>query len=357
MKNLLLLTCILWFVSCNYNENSKTISQFEKTFSMVGEEILENELDAIMLYSLDSFLIIKTRGKLGNFFSVYRSPELIKIGEFAKVGEGPKEFKASRIGGSFLRKDRIVLLPIIDPIKHVIHYLDFNHFVATGDENYVDIISSNYSTGLTQEIFHISDSILVSTPGIDRIDFGRLLFYDVVNDSSYVNELFPIVKDEELSSQDKYALYFSRLTVNHGKRVIASAMDAFNRIDLFDFSGNLIRSIETGDSDHLISAASLNDDLGLIPYNSQYMWINSTNSFIFALHFNQDYREINKVKINPKIRVFNWDGDPISELLFEDYIMGFAIDEINCVLYGIDNYSNRTLKYDLSVILPELEID
>jgi hypothetical protein len=354
MKKVWFAVSIVLFLRCGNSSSSDSISDFETTFSMVGEEVLDDELDAILLYSVDSLLIIKKRGKLGIFFSVYNSPEMVKIGDFGSVGEGPNEFMAARITGCTIQKDNSVLLPINDPARNKVQYLDFSHFIATGNEDYHEAIDIDYNIGLTQGIFYLSDTVLVSIPGIDRIDFGRLLFYNISNDSSYINELFPVVLDQKLTPQDKYALYFSHLTVNQDQRIIASAMDAFDRIDLFDFSGMLIQSIITGDSDRIVKTRDIKDDNGLIPYNTQYMDIKSTVKYIFALYFNQDYRKLNKEKIEPKLRIFTWDGKPISELIFEDYIMSFAIDIKSGVLYGIDNYSNKIFKYDLSDVLPIL---
>lgn len=131
-------------------------------------------------------------------------------------------------------------------------------------------------------------------------------------------------------------------------------MDGFNRIDMFDYEGNLVKSIVTGDSDPIIKKDKLTVDGALIPYMSHYMQITSTPKYIFALYFGQNYMEIGEVKIDPVINVFSWNGKLQCQLMFSDYLSQFAVDTENFLIYGIDRYPDRILKYDIRDIFSSL---
>jgi len=92
---------VVFGCSCTDNRGSN-YSLFEEKHTLVGEIILEDEVDANGLYMLDSFLLIKTRGNQGVFFNVYHSQRLEKFGSFGYVGEGANEFMSSRLSGDFI---------------------------------------------------------------------------------------------------------------------------------------------------------------------------------------------------------------------------------------------------------------
>lgn len=102
--------------------------------------------------------------------------------------------------------------------------------------------------------------------------------------------------------------------------MIASAMDGFNRIDMFDYEGNLVKSMVTGYSDPIIKKDKLTVDGALIPYMSHYLYVTSTGKYIFALYYGQNYMEIGTVKIDPVINVFSWDGKLHCQLILSDYL-------------------------------------
>lgn len=97
-------------------------------------------------------------------------------------------------------------------------------------------------------------------------------------------------------------------------------MDGFNRIDMFDYEGNLVKSIVTGDSDLITKKDKLTVDGALIPYMSHYLYVTSTGKYIFALYYGQNYMEIGTVKIDPVINVFSWDGKLHCQLILSDYL-------------------------------------
>jgi hypothetical protein len=349
MKIFIILLFSVLVCSCTENRSS-SYSLFEEKHTLVGEIILEDEVDANGLYMLDSFLLVKTRGNQGVYFNVYHSDKLEKFGSFGYVGEGANEFMSARLSGDFIDLNDEKLLIISDSNVGKLTYFNFTHFIKTGEETYLNEFNPSFEHGLTQSVFQISDSIIVSTPGMDAKERGRLLYYNLRSHSSFVTDLFPSVQDNSLNSYSLYALYFNQITVNKDKRLIASAMDGFNRIDMFDYEGNLVKSMVTGDSDPIIKKDKLTVDGALIPYLSHYMHITSTPKYIFALYYGQNYMEIGEVKIDPVINVFSWDGKLQCQLMFSDYLSQFAVDTENFLIYGIDRYPDRIWKYDIREI-------
>jgi hypothetical protein len=258
---------------------------------------------------------------------------------------------ATRLSGDYIEENGEKLLLISDPTKLNIKYLNLSNFVKNGEEKYERELNPNVDHGVTQAVYQLNDSVLVSTSGIDILERGRLIFYNLKSDVKSTTELFPQIKDHTLDPYSQYALYFSHITVNKGKKLIASAMDAFNRVDIFSFHGELVTTAITGNSDFIINNENLTNGNALIPYNTNYMHIASTNEYIYALHYDQNYMEIGKIEIEPSIKVFTWDGKFKCQLNTPDYISTFSVTSDNSKIIAVDNYSGKIIQYNISEIM------
>lgn len=80
----------------------------------------------------------------------------------------------------------------------------------------------------------------------------------------------------------------------------------------------------------------------------------STEKYIFSLYYGQNFMEIGTVKIDPVINVFTWDGEFYCQLMLNDYLSQFAVDTENFLIYAIDRYPDRILRYDIRDIFSSL---
>jgi hypothetical protein len=146
------------------------------------------------------------------------------------------------------------------------------------------------------------------------------------------------------------------------KTKFVSTMNMFNRIDIFDNDGNLINSII--DNENNISKRQINEYLSAkeeklkkVDVKNYYRCVYPSNSFIYALYYNQLDSEYGIKSIPTEIRIFNWQAEPVCEINVPDYLTTFTIDEKRGIMYGVAYFDEKILKYDISSILDEIKIE
>jgi hypothetical protein len=143
------------------------------------------------------------------------------------------------------------------------------------------------------------------------------------------------------------------------KTKFASAMTMFNRVDIFDANGNLLNSYI--DKDNISKSqirnylSSTEENLINLDVKNYYMDAWSTNDFIYTLYHNQKQADYSKKSIPVKIRIFNWNAEPMCEINVPDYLTTFTVDEKNGIMYGGAYFDEKIFKYDISSILDEIK--
>jgi hypothetical protein len=171
--------------------------------------------------------------------------------------------------------------------------------------------------------------------------------------------LFPVVKkmsdDLDFVYRKYNYLYTSHIGLKNDKTKIASAMSAFNRIDIFDTDGILEKSVLEGaeipkDDIQSYLAAEIGDNRALmIHYNAIY----TTDNYIYALYYGQAKSDYAMKLIETEIRIFDWAGKPLSKIKVPDYLLNFSIDEERGLMYGVDYSNGKSLQYDIKKIIYE----
>ena len=187
---------------------------------------------------------------------------------------------------------------------------------------------------------------------------NRLQIYDPTSDVILKTiPLFPEIKkgrkDLDFIVNKYNMLYVSNIGLKPDKTRIASAMCAFDRIDVFKTDGELERSIFNGSEipDNISAYLAQTDSRGL---NMYYGGIFTSNHFIYALYHGQPFPDYGQKPISTQIRIFSWNGNSLCKIVVRDNLYNFTIDEKNGFMYGVDHYSKQILKYNIKHVLNEL---
>lgn len=189
----------------------------------------------------------------------------------------------------------------------------------------------------------------------------RLQLYNPQQDIiSKTVPLFPLVRrkrdDLDFIFRKYNYLYTSHIGIKNNKTKIASAMSSFNRIDIFDSEGVLEKSVLEGvefpkdDIQNYLEAESSDNRALMIYYNAIY----TTDNYIYALYYGQPKSDYAKKSIETELRIFDWDGNPLCKMKVPDYLLNFCIDEERGLMYGVDYFNGKNLKYDIKKIIDEL---
>jgi len=316
---------------------------------LIGVEIFQDEIGISSIYDVDDYLLLKMKRNVGYGFTLYLKSDLINpVASFATFGEGPDEWGAIRATGQTVLKNGINYLVLNDGFKNRIKFLNLDLLLSDSLETYDYTIDLDPKLGLTQSLYFTEDSILISSAGIDSWEPGRLKFLDIANDSSWTSPYFPRLADTSLNPHDYYMLYFSYIHYNPKLGLIASTMDAFDRVDVFDIEGELNRS-NIGQSDiYLTENTNLKTDQGITPYPIYYRHSTSSDKLIYGLYYNQLNIEIDQVEINPKILVFDWQANLIKTFVVNENLTTIEVFQDDSFLIGIDQLNEKILIYDLT---------
>lgn len=152
-----------------------------------------------------------------------------------------------------------------------------------------------------------------------------------------IRALFRNVTDEELNKLT-YSFYYNK--VRNKVCVVPSYLD---RIHIVDLEGD----------DDIIASTAVSDEWQTVRRQDFpeltvfYTSTRITDDYIFALYTNKKITEMGNIPDEVEIHVFNWDGDAVAKLRFEDKITSFAVDMKRRVLYGMDNLE-QLYAYDFS---------
>jgi hypothetical protein len=337
----------LGFYSCTNNRK-----ETPKEISIQGEQIFNDIIGISSVHSLDDYILLKMTKGLGYGLSLYHKSNLkTSIANFAKLGDGPDEWGAIRVNGQKIKKNGTDYLVVNDGFKNRIKLLNLNKLINDSIENYDYTFQIESRHGLSQSVFFINDSTVISTSGVDSWEHGRLKFYNLKQNLSWVTTLFPILEDANLSPYEQYMLYFSYIHFNPQLGLIASSMDAFDRIDIFNLEGELVNSFKGEPDTHLTKNKNLTSNGGIPPYPVYYKYSTASDRFIYGLYYNQLNTEIEKVEVKTKIRVFDWEGNWIKTFTVDEYLSNIEVYEDDSYIIGIDKVNEKIIKYDISRLM------
>jgi hypothetical protein len=120
-----------------------------------------------------------------------------------------------------------------------------------------------------------------------------------------------------------------------------------DHIQIIDLESNKDMVLSTAKSDNWPTVREQDfTDLTLF-----YSGIRTTDDYIFTLYYDKKISEMVNSPKETEIHVFDWDGDAVARLCFEDHIASFAVDMKNKVLYGI-NHMEQIYAYNVEPYLP-----
>jgi hypothetical protein len=329
---------------------------FRKSYLIVGDSIQTKTANTSGLFTARNYLVA-SQFNGDHFLKVYDPSNFQELGIFAKRGSGENEFPTMVIVDQYercgnddclwvhdLNRGELLKINLTESLKNKITVVDKK--IKTRSE-------SRFHT-----VFYIDSTRIIGRSTNSTPQMNRLQIYDPYSD--LILKTIPLFPEIERTRNDldfvtnKYnTLYVSSIGMKSDKTRIASAMCSFDRIDIFKMDGELEKSVYNGIEipDNVTEYLEESDSRKL---NMYYSGIFTSNDYIYALYYGQPFSEYGLTSVPTQIRIFNWKGTPLSKIDVEDYLFNFTIDEKNGIMYGVDNFNKRILKYNIKHVLNEL---
>jgi len=360
-KFYLFLAISIFLFSCQSNNKNTEKKIFLKNYTINGKTIFNNDVNIIYLFSVDSILIAKLNDD-NYHYAVYNPKTLKLLGKFARKGNGPNEFP------DVLRYEQNIIEN--NQIKIWVYGYNTNKIYLINVSNSIKNQATTIDTILNVEpqikfsnLFVTNDYKVIGNIRNTTTDMKRLLIYDIEKNKIVKEvDLFPKInidnEDIAFIFYKKNMLHNSILVSNKELSKFASVLIRFNRVDIFDANCNTLNFYEGKNNNTKADikdflATKLEDRGNIKQY---YFYATSSSNYIYTLYYNQLYSEYPK-SIPVKIRIFNWNAEPVCEINVPDYLTTFTVDEKNGIMYGVAYFDEKILKYDISSILNEIKTD
>lgn len=341
---------ILWLIliavlhSCNTDrDNDIQHRSFENTKQLQGEEILTDLFAPLKPYPIDSLILFSVR-KHSSFFKVYGS-DLVWMSDFANKGSQAEAWNMPAFHGQYSKENDKRLIWLNEINKHKLYQINLTPSLLDSQKYITKEVAYPKDHDLSHYAFYLSDSLILAGMGNSTYSPCRLQFFNLRTGELRQIPAFPSLEGKMEANPDfYYDAYFSRLSIQPDKQLIVSVMEKFDRIDLFNYQGELLRSIGDQKNGH---------DLYLgegqaVDFTLYYTDIATTSNHIYALYLNQPDSQYGSDITSPcEIHVFNWGLEPLHKFTVDEYLLSIGVDEQHGYLYGVDFYNEKNMRYQL----------
>lgn len=291
------------------------------------------------LIIIDTLLICFKAQGVDNYFDIYSTNTLNKLGACLTTGRGPNEFLSIQYNGQYfndslgirmwLKDDanlRISLFNLTESIKQEKTIID--------SCIYLDRVQEGYG-------FLINDTLINIDPYPENVFFKT---YELSTDK--LLEPIKMFKNPYPNHSYQDQIFAMTTTLRPNNKRFASSMIFFNQINIYSSNFKYRKSLSIYTPTPSIKQVLNTPREERIVY---YSLVGSTMKYIYALYINQPNSSWDTPR-KIEIHIFDWDGISIQKLIIPQNIIYFTIDEKHKQLLGITS-DEEIYKYDISMCI------
>ena len=329
---------VIIFLSCNNKEGNKIVTYISDS-DFLSESVLNpNSLKEInksifkptFLDVSDSLLLIvdDTEEEKLKFFST--SHHRLK-GSFGNTGEGPDEIS----GPLFMvhsALDEGGKITMLDWGKKQLTQM-FIQKILAGDKPAGDKAESKLTFLLPPELIKVQRAAFIDSNrvvGMGGLEQGKLFVHNITSDSTSFSSFTP--EDPGFWAENIRGMgyiYFGHFVINNALEKIAVISRRFKRIEIYDFSLNLLSVTSFGketDQTELGENGKIRSDETIYYYSD----IDHNEQYIYALHHGEKVKQFYQTDKgeSTEIHKFDWDGNPLEKITLNNSDIRFlSVDE------------------------------
>ena len=323
-------------------KETSTVNSFPQTITLKGEEQKLEALGIVDIMVIDTFLIAYTPMNHDYYYLVYSTSNLKKLGKFLPEGRGANEFYALVHDKCHETEDGIIKTWLnngfIKYCWNISQSVKEGHTVIDSVIMSKGILSSGtwYTTSNNNELVGFQ----YSSNNMYYISYN-LTHHQEVHRHKIFSRNFPTQKLEIVAMNTCIKPDRSKIAlVGWNNNYICIFNSDFSELRPFTIYGKGIS---------INKAATMEPSARILYYSCE----NSTDRYLYALYVNQPEEKRQYHTGNEEIHIYNWDANPIANIIISENIMCFAVDEKYKCLYGLTS-DEKLYKYDLSKYFDKL---
>lgn len=345
MKYSFLSIIVILLVACNkhtlFDQQETIITHFPKTIFLKGEEKKIDTLGVVNITITDTFLIAYTPMHNEYYFHVFGTSNLNYLGSFLPVGRGPNEFYGIDYDKDCESEKGIAKVWVSNFLTkyqwNITESIKQGHTVIDSTFNLKGIFSEGiWYIGRNHRLF-----------GLQNTKNNRnYILYDTDNQTEICKKsIFPRnvpYKNISAIAMNSY--------VKPDDSQIALVGCWSNHICIFNVDFSEIKPLAIYDKMISINEIAATERPDRVMF---YSWADVTNQYLYCLYVNQPEKDRRYHSGNEEFHIFDWEGNPIMNIVISENIMFFAVDEKNKCLYGLTS-DEKIYRYDLAEYLTKL---
>lgn len=345
IKLLTILVLITFFYGCN-NDSDVFVgkSKYDLKFNQehkfpAGVPIIE-EFIGQGIHIIDTLLLVQHQYENPSYYwDVYNLNNLKCLKSILRQGRGPDEVLFAHYDGQYENENGDICMLISDFNSAKFIKINLTQSIKSG-KDVVELISDIEPE---KSPYFLMDNNIFLYSDYNR-DEGYLSL--VKGDNSWKNPEI-VKKIYKNITYDDFLKLSRTMYYNKKNNKVCIINGYVDHIQLIDVDGDDDMILSTAESDNWQAIRNENiSESTKVFYTSTRI----TDDYIFSLYTNKKLSEFGDVPKEVVIHVFNWNGDAIAKICFEDYLTSFAVDMKNKVLYGINNME-QMYAYDISSCL------
>lgn len=330
---LIAIIVIIFFYGCNGRKNffSNNVIMFDDKFE-ISSTIRGDKLPVANIFSisslicLDEYLLVLTPRAKNVFNVLSLSGEILS--QFGTIGRANDELMNCQFNGQIKEIDGHKCVWINDVTKTRMVLIDIDKSIQN---NKITIIKEMKTPPKSVFCFCVNDSILISEQL--RVNNYDLVEHNIVLNTFSENTLY--IDDVA----NAFSLYKSIWRLDSYKSKMVGVMQSINQINIYSMVDHERYSIVIGemitDKNELVDA-----ETGL-ERRTAFCDLEMTNSYIYALYMNQEYKDAYEKSKPQEVLIFDWNGGLDRVIRLNEYIIDITVSSDGEYLYG------RTLDDDI----------
>ena len=334
---------------------TRYVEKFPLSYSLQeGREVVEYDVIGVRDFLIcDSLIIFSTVDKEG-LWSCYSLHNQAFLGKFLKQGNGPNEFFMTPwvSQASMMYDENNDLNAVIrESMQQKVLKINITKTLENKELS-IDELELEMPAPVFDFLMMNDSSYYVRKLSNDETQQERILFqgYRV----SQPHNIESLNRASVAEGNHEFNILSALVRYNSEKHLIVEAPIGLNYFNLYSPTDTFGVSIcAVGKEFDNISAVQKKKPWDRL---KTYEGVTAFNDFFGTLYIGEDMKSyLEGGKKLPKIHLFTWDGEPLAELLLPQYATSFDIDFINGYLYTLDLKRDRLFKYDIRMILKEIE--
>lgn len=329
-------------------DDIRTVKTFPVIYELCSPEVLE--LDVVGLQGikvLDKYIVVSRTSDSGSL-SIFSKDTDEYVGDFLKIGNGP---------GEILYAPFISWIDFSDDERYAYvydykgNYLEYDLSASIVDMVPVwNCLAEKLPVTDAARYFYIDENMLLCRRcKPDRNGYERMIV-------DCKGNVIPSPNVESLNeiTSSEMNLLSTGFAINSKEKRIAEFGSRINVIHLYSYVDDYSVTLSVGDKMLPLDEWEQFSEDGM---KKMYYDSKSFDKFFAALYIGDTIGNLDSGSFGtPQIQLFDWNGNPIAEIVVPMRALYFDIDIADKKLYVVDYETENIMRYDISEIFDTLQM-